>query len=301
VATVGESTGLVTGVSGGSAEITALMPSVVAYNGDLCGEYGEPVPCPTASPDPEASGTVADATPVINSISPDYWLVGATTTGVIISGQHFGTSPIVNFSDPAVTCAQTGASDTLITCNITVGANASGGMVNVTVTSQGYNGSGFMPMPNGGSQATSNSYAADKQIPYILNAVNSGTETVCSGASCQLGITYQVLDTNANPINVAGMTVAETAGFAPGTPCEGNFNDAKTWQTNGTGTMTTPDYWWWCCNNGSCTFKFTQTFTVNGYKISVIKYNGYTGSHNVITIQCTSNDTSPCPVVVPTP
>ena len=58
VATVGASTGLVTGVSGGSAEITALMPSVVAYNGDLCGQNGEPLPCPQANPDPEASGSV---------------------------------------------------------------------------------------------------------------------------------------------------------------------------------------------------------------------------------------------------
>ena len=65
--------------------------------------------------------------------------------------------------------------------------------------------------------------------------------------------------------------------------------------------MTTPDYWWWCCTNGSCAFKFTQSFTVNGYPIGVITYNGYTGTHNIVTIQCSSNNTSPCPTVVPTP
>jgi hypothetical protein len=139
------------------------------------------------------------------------------------------------------------------------------------------------------------------QVPYMLTGVSTATETTCSGASCELGIKYRVLDVNGNPINVAGMTVAETSGFAKGSPCEGNFNDAKTWTTDSTGTMTTPDYWWWCCAGGSCTFKFTQTFTVNGYPIVVIRYNGYTGTHNIVTIQCTSSDTSPCPVVVPTP
>ena len=71
-----------------------------------------------------ATVTVADGTPEITGISNIYWLVGATTPGVIISGYHFGTSPIVNFSDPAVTCTQTQAGDTQITCNINVGATS---------------------------------------------------------------------------------------------------------------------------------------------------------------------------------
>jgi hypothetical protein len=210
------SSGTVTGNSAGSTTIMALYDAdeytYISYEDMGCQGYLE-------GGSGYADVTVADATPVINSISPDYWLVGATTTGVIISGQHFGTSPIVNFSDPAVTCTQTGASDTLITCNITVGANASGGVVNVTVTSQGYNGSGFMPMPNGGSQATSNSYAADKQVPTSLSIV-TGTDSTTSEASCTTSkglagcgvtrtFTYQVNDQSGQPIHVGSMAFGD--------------------------------------------------------------------------------------------
>jgi len=260
VATVGASTGLVTGVSGGSAEITALMPSVVAYNGDLCGQNGEPLPCPQASPDPEASGTVADATPVINSINPDYWLVGATTTGVIISGQHFGTSPIVNFSDPAVTCTQTGASDTLITCNITVGANASGGMVNVTVTSQGYNGSGFMPMPNGGSQATSSSYPADEyyQPTYaVLTATGSYSSPYCP-SNCGKYRTYSAYDST---YHLLPMSMTWTL--------HENVTSSSSCNMVTGGTETEPTFTDYIANcDAGCTFTSTQWFSA--------VYQGYT-------------------------
>jgi hypothetical protein len=135
----------------------------------------------------------------------------------------------------------------------------------------------------------------------MLSAVKTATSTVCSGKSCQLGITYQVLDVNGVAIPLSGMTVAESAGFTPDSLCTGKFSDAGKWTTDTTGTMTSPDYWWWCCNNGSCTFKFTQSFTVSGFPIAVIKYNGYAGSHNIVSIVCNSNNTSPCPGVVPTP
>ncbi|HEV2349768.1 MAG TPA: Ig-like domain-containing protein [Terriglobia bacterium] len=143
--------------------------------------------------------------------------------------------------------------------------------------------------------------SANVQIPYQLNAVNTPTTTVCSGNSCQLAIKYQVLDVNGVAVQVAGMTIAESTNFTSGSQCTGNFNDAKTWLTDSTGTMTTPDYWWWCCTNGSCTFTFTQTFSVNGHTIYVIRYNGFSGTHNITTIQCNGSNVSPCPVVTPTP
>jgi hypothetical protein len=139
------------------------------------------------------------------------------------------------------------------------------------------------------------------RIPYMLQGGNPATQTVCSGKSCQLAITYQVLDVNGIAIHVQGMSVAEASGFASGSVCTGNYNDAGKWTTDSTGTMTSPDYWWWCCTNGTCSFEFTQTFTVSGYDIPVIKYNGYTGSHNIVTIQCSSTNVSTCPAVVPTP
>ncbi len=143
--------------------------------------------------------------------------------------------------------------------------------------------------------------ACNVRIPYMLNALPTTTETVCSGKSCMLDIKYQVLDVNGAAIYVSGMNVAESSGFAPGSPCTGSWADAGKWTTDGTGTMTTPDYWYWCCTNGTCTMKFTQTFTVNGYPIYVIKYNGFAGTHNIVTIQCSSSNVATCPAIVPTP
>jgi hypothetical protein len=66
VATVGASTGLVTGVSPGSAEIYFQFPSLVMYSGELC-TGGAPIPCPIAAPIVESSGSVMDFTIVPGS------------------------------------------------------------------------------------------------------------------------------------------------------------------------------------------------------------------------------------------
>jgi hypothetical protein len=57
VATVGASTGMVTGVSAGSAEIYAEFPSLVVDTGQICSE-GEPEPCPVGNLGGGSSGTV---------------------------------------------------------------------------------------------------------------------------------------------------------------------------------------------------------------------------------------------------
>jgi hypothetical protein len=205
---------------------------------------------------------VGDGTPVINSINPDYWLVGATTTGVIITGQYFGTNPIVNFSDPAVTCTQTSASDTQITCNITVGVNALGGVVNVTVTSQGYNGSGFMPLPNGGSQATSSSYPGDEyyQPTYAVLTNSTAATGLCTPPATGNGVsrTYAAYDSTYHllPMSLGwklheNVTSSSSCGMATdGTENSPNFVDTI-----------------YNCQ-ANCTFTSTQWFSV--------VYEGYT-------------------------
>jgi hypothetical protein len=84
-----------------------------------------------------------DRTPRIIAIIPENWLVGATINGVRILGTGFGTDPTVNTSEPGTTCVQTYASDTQVTCDMTVSAAAPGGRTDVTVTSHGYNGIDF--------------------------------------------------------------------------------------------------------------------------------------------------------------
>ncbi len=88
VATVGASTGLVSGVSPGSPTITAVFPSLVEYYGNLCA-YGEPIPCPEGSPDPSSSGSVPSQVPTSLSIVPGTSLTtseAACTTSGGLSG-----------------------------------------------------------------------------------------------------------------------------------------------------------------------------------------------------------------------
>jgi hypothetical protein len=248
---------------------------------------------------------VGDGTPVISSISNTEWPVGATTSNVVISGEYFGTNPIVNFSDSAVTCTQTTQpSDSQITCDITVGVNTSGGEVDVTVTSQGYNGSGFIAMPNGGSHAGSNSKPANKQMPTFLKVVSTQQKTHCLDQECELDVWYQVLDYNGTPIHLAGQHIAEHVDVSS-IPCNVSLTDRGTWDTDSTGTMPSnnPDLNWACFYpdvTGDCVVTGTQTFTVNGSSEQII--NGpYVGSHNVITYQCTQGQSAGCPSIIPTP
>jgi hypothetical protein len=160
-AQVGANTGVVTGKSAGSVVITVELPSLVVTTGEICSN-GAQIPCPTANLGSGAGGTVADGTPVINSINPDYWPAGATTTGTI-DGQYFGTNPTVSLSDPTITFSYTPVSDGQINFSATV-PQYNSNAVTLTVTSNGYNGSGWVPMPNGGSQQNSSAGEQDYAV-----------------------------------------------------------------------------------------------------------------------------------------
>jgi hypothetical protein len=288
-----DSSGNVTGVGAGWVDVTASYSGCADWGG-LSGR------CTCQSVLPGSASiplTVADGTPVINSISPDYWLVGATTTGVIVSGQHFGTSPIVNFSDPAVSCAQTSGGDTQITCNITVGVDASGGVVNVTVTSQGYNGSGFIALPNGGSQATSSSYQANKQRPGFVNVGYTITGSIRCGTSSfyadTVQVYYQVYDTTESPILRANMSAAETLSWQSSTCATsdgcGSKPTAATWQTDANGKFTdtifncSPS----CIAGTPCDEDWQQKFQVNGAPVGILNGSSQ-GTMWCISTSCSS-------------
>jgi hypothetical protein len=69
VATVGASTGIVTGVSGGSVVITVELPSLVVTTGEICSN-GAQIPCPTANLGSGAGGdVVCDFTIAPQSVS----------------------------------------------------------------------------------------------------------------------------------------------------------------------------------------------------------------------------------------
>jgi hypothetical protein len=178
VATVGASTGVVTPVSAGSVGIGAQFPSLVVYTGELC-STGCPIPCPTGNLGAGASGTVGDATPVISSISPDYWPAGTTTTGTI-NGQYFGTNPSVSLSDTTIAFSYTPVSDGQVNFSATVPQYDSNA-VTLTVTSNGYNGSGFVPLPNGGSQASSS--AGEQNYSVQIKTQTNSNNFVFVGTS----------------------------------------------------------------------------------------------------------------------
>ena len=135
-------------------------------------------------------------------------------------------------------------------------------------------------------------------VPKFLQVVsNSCTTQVCQGKSWETNLYYRVLDSNEQPINVAGMVIKEFVSQDNGT-CHSTINDSSQWLTDSTGTMTSPDSQDTCGGSNTCQVSFTQTFTVNGYGVLLLTQDKtHSGSHNVITTNCVNGICS-CPTVV---
>jgi hypothetical protein len=185
VATVGTNgsgtAGLVAGVSGGSVTISAQhLYSVPAYTSYWC--EGSPWSCPYtyySNGQAGASGTVADLTPVISSLSPNTWWAGVATT-VTIAGQHFGTNtPTLQFSpSSAFSYSVSSHSDTQIIASISVAVGTPSESVAVSVTSTGYNGNGFQSGGTGQSatstQTTATVYPPTPNNLQLTSATDEG-------------------------------------------------------------------------------------------------------------------------------
>lgn len=136
------------------------------------------------------------------------------------------------------------------------------------------------------------------QVPAFLKLVSAPTDNmVCLGLGCEMDRTYRVVDGNGAPIQKSGMSIKESVSRTGGN-CTGSINDAGSWTTDSTGTMTLPDTILFCCSTGStCGITLNQTFTVNGAPVLLMPSGGLpTGTHNVITISCTKG-TGSCPTV----
>jgi streptogramin lyase len=86
-----------------------------------------------------SAGGVGDLSPVIAWSNPDVFAAGTTTEGVNIFGTGFGTSGVVTYTRPGVSCIQTYASDTQITCTVSIIPDFDAGSFDYKVTSKGYN------------------------------------------------------------------------------------------------------------------------------------------------------------------
>ena len=111
---------------------------------------------------------VNDPSPTITSVSPGSWNAG-TTTPIRVTGTGFGTAPTLTITDPAgaiIGLSVSGASDSEIDATVNIAGTAPAENATVTVTSQGYNGQGFIS--NQGNSSTSPS------VNVPINPANVG-------------------------------------------------------------------------------------------------------------------------------
>lgn len=126
-----------------------------------------------------ATFNVGDATPVVTGIDPSDWDAGKTQS-VTFTGQNFGTNaPTLSFSPSAgISYSLTSYNDTQIVANITVASGTPNETVDITVTNNGYSGSGFTA--GSGQTAKSSPVQANVHAPLkspevtIISWVNGG-------------------------------------------------------------------------------------------------------------------------------
>jgi len=186
--------GLVTGLIAGSTGVSAGNGTEPIYTAQVCTGGGLPDPCPVAfGVGGSASGSVGDATPVISGINPNVWNAGSVTQ-VTISGHYFGTNaPTLNFSPTTgISYSLSSYNDTQIVANITVAAVTPDESVSVSVTNNGYGGSGFLGGPGQSAQSSSVSAhvtalaAPAPQIWFNGNNVTGTTTNVVVGQQIAL-------------------------------------------------------------------------------------------------------------------
>jgi hypothetical protein len=154
---------------------------------------------------------------MVSGIYPSDWDAGTNTTGVTFTGQNFGTNPpTLNFSPPSgISYGLVTYNDTQIVANVAVASGVPNEAVSVTVTNNGYGGSGFTPAP--GQSATSSSVQANIHAPLnspevtVIAWVNANApdlQTLPSGANSTL-----VNNLNASSSSCGVQVAAWTLGF----------------------------------------------------------------------------------------
>ena len=140
--------------------------------------------------------TVGYPTPTIASISPTTtWYAGSSYT-ITITGNNFGTAPTVSIALPSgsIQPATSNPSDTSVTVSFAVPVNCASGEAPVTVTSTGFNGSGFYPGSSGNSPSASYDApqaVAQTPVPQIMfngGNISGTTQAVQPGQQIALSV-----------------------------------------------------------------------------------------------------------------
>ena len=213
---------------------------------------------------------VGDGTPVVTSISPSTWNAGATTS-VTFGGNNFGTAPTLSFSSSQVTATITSSSNTQIVANITVAAAAPAETVQVTVTSHGYNGSGFIQTDNNPPSITDtaniNPIAAPAPTLQFFGTNITATLSVYVGQEISLSSSVSL---------PSGLVVTSSSWSPSGTYVGGYDTSSQGQVVVPTLTQTSTKFYWvypgqsltakysYCMNNNQCSSPVQATFNVSG-------------------------------------
>lgn len=268
VATVGSSTGLVTGVSPGTANITATFPFMVVYTGTICSGGGAPS-CPAANP---GAGAQETTTPSVSISGPVY--VPLVASGASGPNQVSLTSDV----NPPGGTYQWSTSSTKVTLSSTSGTTTtvtsvspSGSIGDVTITlSYCYT-----------TCASASTFMTVQQPSQLSVASN-----ISSGAaSCSAGqsgpdrqLYWQVQDQFGGSIQFVNMPQSDSIAAQGANGCNppGNTNGCNvagfaisSGFTNSAGQF--PDHYSQCsscCFAGiQCTTTVNQTYNISGFNI----------------------------------
>lgn len=159
---------------------------------------------------------VGDPTPQVNSVSGP-WETGGTWN-FTVDGQWFGSNPSINISGVgAGGYGVNSASDTQISAWVDL-TNSEGGTATVTVTSNGYTGSGFVQAPSGGSQSQASGTAQVSPpacaVPVNFHQVGLGTEQ--PGGT--LHVEYDWASSSGNKAHLSACVFQERVVYPGGSP-----------------------------------------------------------------------------------
>jgi hypothetical protein len=262
-----------------------------------------------------ANFQVGDRTPSITSVSPSRWNAGTTVNAQII-GTGFGTDlPTLNISGGGVTGFQiTGPnppSDTEIDVSVTIDPNAPAGSATIEVTSNGYSGNPFSPVPGSSPNSPNFTEPVDPVAPGPVAIVFANNPAGCQGVNLATGQINNVVAGQQISlmacisgmkvgVNIASESWTPPAGYAVAAFTNGSGGQVDTtggqvqqMQPAVCGTGTQCSVYWVCPNTGSTTcvypgndqVSFQYQLSNGTQKVSanaIFSVNGPTGT-NVTT------------------
>jgi hypothetical protein len=215
--------------------------------------------------------TVGDPPPSISSVSPNQWTAGQTNIAVTISGSYFGSNPQLTLVGAGATSSITSHTDTgqaggaQIHANVSVPNTCADGSVVITVTSEGYNGTGFTPAYSGESSSATASASiipvAGPLAPLAPNILFNGANV--AGKTTNVVVGQQIKLTGQVPTQACMTVMSQKWSLPTGNAVGGytatlSLGTALALPTDTTTTIYGPFYW---VTSGTFTMTYQYTLT----------------------------------------